>query len=159
MDKKVPKKNYLILLLLIITTILLTLFLMKTYNNKKKHVSKISFVSEIKANELDTYITESQEAIIYFTKVENEKLENELEEFTKEKNLSDKYVYIDLNIVEDKFYDEFYVKYLKESYNGDFEIIEPSIVIIRNGNLEKYLNNIKNRYQVEKFFLENGVIE
>lgn len=159
MEKKIPKKNYLILTILIVFTVLLTLFLMKTYNNNKKNVSKISFISEIKTNELETYTTESQEAIIYFIKTENEELEKELEKFTKKYNLEDTYVYIDLNNVEDKFYDEFYIKYLPESFNGNFEIKEPSIVIIRNGKVESYLNNIKNIYQIEKFFLENGVIE
>ena len=32
MEKKIPKKNYLILIILIVFTVLLTLFLMKTYN-------------------------------------------------------------------------------------------------------------------------------
>jgi len=159
MEKKIPKKNYLIIVILTIFTILLTLFLMKTYNNTKKNVSRISFVSEIKANELDAYITESQETIIYFVETKNEQLESELEKFTKENNLQDKYVYVDLNNVGDKFYENFYVKYVNETWSIDIKIKAPSIFIIRNGKIERYLNNIKSVYQIEKFFLESGVIE
>lgn len=161
MEKKIPKKNYVIVILISVFTILLTFFLMNKYNNNKS-VESITFVSEIKENELNNYVTERQEVIIYMSSSNNEnikELEEDLEKYTKKKNLKDEYVYLDLSKVDSNFYNEFYINYLNESYSGKFKIEEPSIVIIRNGKLESYLNNINSINQIKLFFEKNGVLE
>lgn len=160
MEKKIPIKNYFIVVLLIILTVSLTFYLMITYNNKDS--KSLSFVSQVKENELDSYITERQEVIIYMSSSNNKyikEFENELKKYTEDKNLKDLYVYLDLNDVSSNFYNEFYVKYLKESYTGTFEIKEPTIVIIRNGKIDSYLNNINDVNQVKDFFEKNEVLE
>lgn len=160
MEKKIPIKNYFIVVLLIILTVSLTFYLMMTYNNKDN--KSLSFVSQVKENELDSYITERQEVIIYMSSSNNKDtkgFENELKKYTEDKNLKDLYVYLDLNDVSSNFYNEFYVKYLNESYTGTFEIKEPTIVIIRNGKIDSYLNNINDVDQVKEFFEKNEVLE
>lgn len=161
MEKKIPKKNYIIVALISIFTILLTLFLMNKYNSNKTS-ENITFVSEIKENELNNYVTERQEVIIYMSSSTNEnikELENDLEKYTKKKNLKDEYVYLDLSKVDSNFYNEFYINYLNESYTGKFKIEEPSLIIIRNGKVESYLNKINNINQIKLFFEKNGVLE
>ena len=161
MEKKIPKKNYIIVALISIFTILLTLFLMNKYNSNKTS-ENITFVSEIKENELNNYVTERQEVIIYMSSSTNEnikELENDLEKYTKKKNLKDGYVYLDLSKVDSNFYNEFYINYLNESYTGKFKIEEPSLIIIRNGKVESYLNKINNINQIKLFFEKNGVLE
>ena len=160
MEKKIPIKNYVIVVLLIILTVSLTFYLMITYNSKDS--KSLSFVSQVKENELDSYITERQEVIIYMSSSNNKyikEFENELKKYTEDKNLKDLYVYLDLNDVSSNFYNEFYVKYLNESYTGTFEIKEPTIVIIRNGKIDSYLNNINDVDQVKELFEKNEVLE
>lgn len=71
--KKIPLKNYFIVGFLIIFTIFLTFYLMKKYDSVK--VKEINFVSEVKENELDSYITERQEVIIYMASSNNKGLD------------------------------------------------------------------------------------
>ncbi len=158
--KKIPLKNYFIVGFLIIFTIFLTFYLMKKYDSVK--VKKINFVSEVKENELDSYITERQEVIIYMASSNNKELDTfnkDLKKYTKDKNLKDLYVYLDLKNVSSNFYNKFNIKYLKEADNSVFNIKEPTFVIIRNGKMDSYLNNINSIEQVKEFFKKNEVLE
>ena len=106
MEKKIPIKNYFIVVLIAILTISLTFCLMITYNNKEKNT--LSFVSQVKENELDSYITERQEVVIYMASSNNKnikELEKDLKKYTEEKNLKDFYVYLDFR---DGFINIFY---------------------------------------------------
>lgn len=158
--KKIPLKNYFIVGFLIIFTIFLTFYLMKKYDSVK--VKKINFVSEVKENELDSYITERQEVIIYMASSNNKELDTfnkDLKKYTEDKNLKDLYVYLDLKNVSSNFYNKFNIKYLKEADNSVFNIKEPTFVIIRNGKMDSYLNNINSIEQVKEFFKKNEVLE
>lgn len=158
--KKIPLKNYFIVGFLIIFTIFLTFYLMKKYDSVK--VKEINFVSEVKENELDSYITERQEVIIYMASSNNKELDTfnkNLKKYTEDKNLKDLYVYLDLKNVSSNFYNKFNIKYLKEADNSVFNIKEPTFVIIRNGKMDSYLNNINSIEQVKEFFKKNEVLE
>ena len=158
--KKIPLKNYFIVGFLIIFTIFLTFYLMKKYDSVK--VKEINFVSEVKENELDSYITERQEVIIYMASSNNKELDTfnkDLKKYTEDKNLKDLYVYLDLKNVSSNFYNKFNIKYLKEADNSVFNIKEPTFVIIRNGKMDGYLNNINSIEQVKEFFKKNEVLE
>jgi len=158
--KKIPLKNYFIVGFLIIFTIFLTFYLMKKYDSVK--VKEINFVSEVKENELDSYITERQEVIIYMASSNNKGLDTfnkDLKKYTEDKNLKDLYVYLDLKNVSSNFYNKFNIKYLKEADNSVFNIKEPTFVIIRNGKMDSYLNNINSIEQVKEFFKKNEVLE
>lgn len=162
MKRKIPKKNYILVLLLSLSTIILTFILVNTYNNNKVSNKRINFISEIKENELKNYITETDEAIVYMSKSNNEKnnlLEEELKEYTLKQNLEDKYVYLDLSLVDNNFYNDFYLNYIKESYTGNFEIKEPTMVIINKGKVKTYINNIDKLEEIKDFFVNNGVVE
>ena len=100
--RKIPRKNYIYVLVLSFFTIALTFYLSTLYNNNKMSENKMSFVSEIKENELKNYLEETHEAIIYMSESKNKNnynLEQELEKYTKAYNLEDKYVYLDLSLV------------------------------------------------------------
>ena len=117
---------------------------------------------QIKENELKNYLEETHEAIIYMSESKNKNnynLEQELEKYTKAYNLEDKYVYLDLSLVSDKFYNEFYINYINEAYKGKFEIKNPTIVYIKNKTVVNYDNNITNIDQIKEFFNNNEVIE
>ncbi len=160
--KKIPKKNYIYVTILSFFTIILTFYLSNLYLVNKRSENKISFVSEIKENELKSYLDETHEIIIYMSESknkENDKLEEELKKYTQKNNLEDKYLYLDLSMVSSNFYNEFYVNYINEAYKGNFEIKDPTIIYIKNKKVESYNNNIKDINDVKKFFYENEVIE
>lgn len=160
--KKIPKKNYIYVTILSLFTIILTFYLSNLYLVNKRSENKISFVSEIKENELKSYLDETHEIIIYMSESknkENDKLEEELKKYTQKNNLEDKYLYLDLSMVSSNFYNEFYVNYINEAYKGNFEIKDPTIIYIKNKKVESYNNNIKDINDVKKFFYENEVIE
>lgn len=157
--KIIPKKNYIIVIFILIFTYILTFYLM---NNYKSNNNLLSFVSEIKYNEISDYITENQEVVIYMSLSNNKitkDLEKELEKLTIKKNLKNKYLYLNLNKANNNFYNEFYVNYIDEAREKEFEIKAPTIVLIENGRMTNYLNNINNIEQIEEFFKKTGVIE
>lgn len=160
--KKIPKKNYIYVTILSLFTIILTFYLSNLYLVNKRSENKISFVSEIKENELKSYLDETHEIIIYMSESknkENDKLEEELKKYTQKNNLEDKYLYLDLSMVSSNFYNEFYVNYINEAYKGNFKIKDPTIIYIKNKKVESYNNNIKDINDIKKFFYENEVIE
>lgn len=160
--KKIPKKNYIYVTILSLFTIILTFYLSNLYLVNKRSENKISFVSEIKENELKSYLDETHEIIIYMSESKNkanDKLEEELKKYTQKNNLEDKYLYLDLSMVSSNFYNEFYVNYINEAYKGNFEIKDPTIIYIKNKKVESYNNNIKDIKDIKKFFYENEVIE
>lgn len=160
--KKIPKKNYIYVTILSLFTIILTFYLSNLYLVNKRSENKISFVSEIKENELKSYLDETHEIIIYMSESKNkanDKLEEELKKYTQKNNLEDKYLYLDLSMVSSNFYNEFYVNYINEAYKENFEIKDPTIIYIKNKKVESYNNNIKDIKDIKKFFYENEVIE
>lgn len=85
MRKKISIKNYLLLLVIYILTILLSIFLSRKYSeNLNVAGSKTvmyNFLSQINASEIDNYILENPNAIIYVASTTDESLNNFEEEF------------------------------------------------------------------------------
>lgn len=161
MKRKIPKKNYIILIILSLITLLLTFFLVNKYKDDF-YDNKIKFVSEIKENEINDYAREGHEIIIYMSNSKNRKLrklEKDLKKYTEQNDLKEKFVYLDLYTVSNNFNNEFYVKFINESYNGSFEIKDPTIVIIDNEKVKTFTNDIKNIDDIKEFFNNNGVLE
>ena len=149
---KIPMKNYIILVLLSFFTVVLTFYLMNKY--VKTNNINIDFVSEIKENELDSYITEGHEVIVYMSKSDTndiKKFEKELKKYTIKKDLSNRYVYLNLNNVSDNFYNQFYIKYINESSNN-FKIEQPTFIYINDMKVKKYINNVNDIKIVQHFF-------
>ena len=156
--KKIPLKNYLIVLILSVATVFLTFYFANNYK-KNKIVQKINFLSEIKQNELNSYISERSDVIIFMTYIDNDDLIKNLKKYLKENELKSEFVYIDLNEVNNNFYNEFYVNYVNEASNKSFEIKNSTLVFIENGTINSYINNIKYIEQVKNFFESNELID
>lgn len=156
--KKIPLKNYLIVLILSVATVFLTFYFANNYK-KNKIVQKINFLSEIKQNELNSYISERSDVIIFMTYIDNDDLIKNLKKYLKENELKSEFVYIDLNEVNNNFYNEFYVNYVNEASNKSFEIKNSTLVFIENGTINSYINNIKYIEQVKSFFESNELID
>ena len=99
--RKIPFKNYIYYVLLIIVTILLTLFLSNSYLDKKKKESEFyNYSNKITWKELDEFIIENPDAILYIgNKYDNgnKDFEKQLEEKIEELNIKEKIVFINFN--------------------------------------------------------------
>lgn len=97
--KKTNSKNYIILVILLIVTVFLTLTLVSVYKSKEKFASEFYNLSnKITVDELEEYIIENPDSIIYISDkydLTKEDFEMKLNNKLKELNLEEKFVYID----------------------------------------------------------------
>ena len=101
--RKVPTKNYIYLFIIIIASIALMLYILewyKTYNESKLNTGILNnYLQVINYNELDDYIVENKNAVIYVTILGNEeirKFENNFKNTIMDNNLRDKMLYLDI---------------------------------------------------------------
>lgn len=99
----VPKKNYIYLLLILLGTILLLIYIYKwyeTYNESKLNTSIMNeYLTVINYNELDNYIIENKDAVIYVSVLGNEDIKRFEKKFKNdivENNLKNSILYLDL---------------------------------------------------------------
>ena len=98
--REVPKKNYIIMLIIIITIVLVTIFLSNIYNNRFQKTSVLyNYLSEIKKKDLDSYLVEKPEIIIYASNKynnSNEEQEKKLMQQIIDNNIYEYIVYLNL---------------------------------------------------------------
>lgn len=162
MKRQIPTKNYVILMLLSLFTILLVFGLVNLYNkNNHKEQTAMTFLLKIKENELRNYITENRDTIIYMASSNKEKtkeVETNLKDYILNNDLSNDIVYLDLSEVSEHFYTDFSNNYLNQSSKLDL-LKEPVIVIIDDGKVTDYLNNLETEEQLKAFLKSNEEIE
>jgi len=152
--RKIPTKNYIILGIVIIVTILILYYLymwLIAYNETKLNKPILDkYMNVINYNELDDYLVENPNTIIYVSVLENQEIRDfEIEFKNSLKNNKVKYdlLYLDLTdeLQDSKLSDDVKNKYLFNSLNlSDV----PCIVVIQDGGL-KYIYSLKdNDYDV-----------
>lgn len=142
--REIPKKNYIIMFFIILLVVIITIFLSSTYKNRVRKVSTMyNFLSEIKFKDLDIYLLENPNTIIYISNkydLKNKELENELKEQIVEFNLQDNFVY--LNIDEDNFD---YLETFNSKYDGNLSTKKiPVVVVMESGKVLNYYYEIDN---------------
>jgi len=142
MDRKKLKDYFIIVVLLVVFSVLLILILNKNY---KSDLLKI--MPQINYNELDNYILDNYESIIYLgNKDVSNRFEQELLEYIKNKNINIIYMYVNKKDL----------KNIKEKYNiSDLKI--PNILIFKNGNIEYIKYNKIDIKTIDSFFDRNEV--
>ena len=118
-EKKVTIKSYLILATTFMLTIGITIYLCecyKVYDESKKETPIIrGTLSEITSEELEHYVQENQNCVVYMCTASNQvcrDYEEKLKKLIKKKNLQEDIVYLNLsNIEQDKFINSFNDKY------------------------------------------------
>jgi hypothetical protein len=104
--KKVEEKNYIIFAFIVVITFALLFIIKGCYKAYKDHQLKIpiilDYVNEIKYEELNNYLVETPDFVLY-TCVPHEKecreFEKKFKDVIKEHNLKDKIVYLNLDSV------------------------------------------------------------
>lgn len=146
--REVPKKNYIIMLIIIISIIIVTIFLSNLYNTRFKKTSVLyNYLSEIKKKDLDSYLIEKPDIIIYASNKYNNSFELQEEKIMQEimdNNIYDYFVYLNLEDKKLNIFNE-----LNKKYNGNLKNQLPVLIIFENGV-------IKNAYyDLEQINFEN----
>lgn len=145
--REVPLKNYIYLFLILLGSILLLIYIYTwydTYNKNKLNTSIMhEYLTVINYNELDNYMVENKDAIIYVSILGNEDINNFERKFKSviiENNLKNTILYLDItneNI-------ESATKKLK------IEQEFPYLVVYTNGNITDTYNIKENKYSSKK---------
>lgn len=157
--RKVPTKNYIYLSLILLGSILFLIYVYTWYNAYNQNKLNISIMNEyltvINYNELDNYISENQNAIIYVSILGNEEINHFEKKFKNtivDNNLKNNILYLDLTN-EDRIAT---TKTLKIDQNF------PYLVVYTNGQITDTYNIVENNYstkKIEKYLNRIGATE
>lgn len=153
----IPKKNYVILAIIIVLTIMLTYYFymwINAYNENKINKPILDkYMEVINYNELDNYIIENPDSIIYVSVLEDEKIRNfekKLKNVLKSKELDSVILYLDIT---DDIKDKKVKKDMIDKFSINSISIEdvPCVLVIRDGKLRSIYSVASNNYSVDKF--------
>lgn len=173
MEKKreVPKKNYYLLALLLICTVALVCFLANWYlvDQQTKYTGVItSVLSEVKEDELSSYLVDNTNVIIYFASSKDAGLkgfEEEFKNYINKEELKDQIIYVDTSTITDSsFYKKIEEKYFDASLKKKKITLSyiPNLTIFRDGKVKSIMvtyDDEINLDMVKEYFQKNGVIE
>ena len=144
---EIPKKNYIYLLLILLGTILLLIYIYKwydTYNESELNTSIMNeYLTVINYNELDNYIIENKDAVIYVSILGNEKInrfERKFKNAILDNNLKNEILYLDLTN------ENIYSVTKKLQIDENF----PHLVVYTNGIITDTYNIKENNYSSNK---------
>ena len=163
-EKEIPLKNYILLSIVLILTIVVVIyfFLWKNTYEKSKLQTPIldDYLLVINYNELNNYLVENKDAIIYVSKLNNENIrlfENKFKNIINKNNLNNKILYLDLT---EELKENNIVKEINKKYGKEMTEV-PTIVIIKDGKISSSYNIKENNYNIkllEKYLEKEDVI-
>lgn len=163
-EKEIPLKNYVLLSIVLILTIVVVIyfFLWKNTYEKSKLQTPIldDYLLVINYNELNNYLVENKDAIIYVSKLNDESIrlfENKFKNIINKNNLNNKILYLDLT---EELKENNIVKEINKKYGKEMTEV-PTIVIIKDGKISSSYNIKENKYNIkllEKYLEKEDVI-
>ena len=164
-EKEIPLKNYILLSIVLILTIVvvINLFLWKNTYEKNKLQTPIldDYLLVINYNELNNYLVENKDAIIYVSKLNDESIrlfENKFKNIINKNNLNNKILYLNLT---EELKENNIVKEINKKYGKEMTEV-PTIVIIKDGKISSSYNIKENNYNIkllEKYLGKEDLIE
>ena len=150
--RKVPKKNYVILAIVFIVTILLVYYLYMWYDayreNKLNKAILDKYMLVINYNELDNYLIENPDTIVYVSVLENQEVrefEKKLKSKLKNKLIEQNVLYMDITDYLDN-------EEIMNEMNKKYSINEvPLLLVIDNGILKSIYNVSEKGYDIDDF--------
>ena len=153
-EKNIPLKNYIILAVVLILSIILVIYFYMWYNEYEE--SKLNtmimdkYLQVINYNELNNYLVENKDAVIYSSVLEDQKIrhfEKKFKNIIIKNSLNNDILYLDLT---EELKDKNITKDIKETYNINNQDIAntPSIMIFKDGNLYSIYNIKDNNYNI-----------
>ena len=157
-------KSYLILILSFIVGISLCIYAFSWYkvidNNKKNTPIIRGTLTEINSKELDNYLLENSNTVLYLCTSNNVRCRNYEKDFKKiinSKSLKDYIVYVNLTGIDQvKFVKEFNQKY---TYKNKLKTSYPALIVFKDGEIVDLIeyskgNKLTSKKTIE--FLENN---
>lgn len=164
--RKIPKKNYIFLSILSVVTILFSVYVMNWYKTSKEYSAEESlmtdFLGEVKESEIENYILENPEVVIYVASEQNEnikKFEKKLKEYLIKEDLKSHFIYLNCNNLSSDFITTFQKKY----FNGALKKVYfpyPNLWLVDDGEVVDVLYRINQELDikdVDQFLKKNGV--
>lgn len=155
MERKIPLKNYILLAVTLIITIILVIYFYmwkQTYDNTKINTMLMDkYIQKINYNELNDYLVENKNTVIYSSVLGNTKTKNFEEKLTKvieENSLSNSLLYLDLTeeLKNKQIKKEILEKYPELNNN----IKAPLIIVFNNEKITSIYNIKDNNYNIDK---------
>lgn len=154
--RKIPFKNYVFLgVVLVVSMLILYYFYLwvDAYNESKLNKPIMNkYMDVINYNELDTYLIENPDTIIYVSILENKEIrdfEKNFKKLFKKKKINNDILYLDIteDIKNEEIKNELSNKYMINSVS----ILDvPVIIVIENGNVKSIYSISENNYDVDK---------
>ena len=162
--REIPIKNYVILSVIILISLLIVMYFNTwfTLYNKEKNNTRIldDYLTVINYNEIDNYLVENPDSIIYVSIRNDDRVRNferELKSSIKNNKISKKMLYMDIT---DQLNDKKISKELKNKYSlGYANILDvPNILVFEDGKLNFIYSISENGYNIKKvqLFLEKN---
>lgn len=165
--REVPVKNYVILLGVILGSLLLLYYFYKwfdTYEESRLNMRIMdSYMQVINNNEIDDYLTENPDSIIYVSVLQNKEI-REFEKLVKqkyrEKLIEKDILYLDIT----ELNDDAKIKLANKYYYNNLSIVDvPCLLVFNDGVVEAIYSVKDNNYDIDSFVmyinqvkLENG---
>ena len=163
--RKIPKKNYVILgVVILFTMFLLYYFYMwvDVYKESKINIPIMDkYMSVINYNELDNYIVENPNTIVYVSVLENEEIrefEKKFKNKYKNKEIDNEVLYMN---VTSEFKDSDIKKEIKSKYSlGNVDVTDvPCILVFYDGVVSSIYSVEDNDYDINKLMVYINNIE
>lgn len=147
MERKIPRKNYIIYSIIVIITISLVMYLNEWYKAYKSNELTNSYISqyinEINYEEFENLTLENTNIIVYVGEKNSEKcikLEKDLYKIIKKYSLKDETVFLNVTDIDNinKITNKYNIDNLKTNLNV------PSIAIIKDSKITDILNSDEN---------------
>lgn len=161
-EREIPFKNYIILALVLILTIIGVIYIFMWYSSKEKSKLELpildDYIMSINYNELNDYIVENKDAVIY-TSVLNDinirLFENKFKNIIVKNNLNSSILYLDLT---DEIKDNNVLLNMEKKYGTKVDI--PSVMVFKDGVLIDVYNIKEDNYNIKKLekYLEKEVV-
>ncbi len=157
-ERKIPFKNYFLLAVTLILTIIVAIYFFVWHNNNEENNLKLPIMDKylrvINYNELDNFLVENKDSVIYISILNNKEIRNFEKKFKvliNDYSLNSSILYLNLN---EKTNDTFKLE------NKSIQV--PSIIIYKNGEIISYFNIKENNYNInslEKYLIEEEIIK
>ena len=160
--RKIPFKNYIILGIVFVVTIMLFYLWVDAYKESKVNMPILDkYMTVINYNELNNYIVENPDTLVYVSVLENEEIrvfEKQLKSKYKKDKISKDILYMD--ITEDML-DENVKNEMSRSYSlNNLDITNVPCVLLFEDGLLKSIYSVKdNAYDIERFVIYIDNIE
>lgn len=155
-EKNIPIKNYVLLAVVLILTISLVIYFYMWHSayeeNKLNTMIMDKYLQVINYNELNNYLIENKDSVIYSSVLEDQEIRNFEKKFKtiiSKNSLNNQILYLDLT---EELKDSNITKEIKETYYlNDKDITNtPSIIIFRDGKINSIYNIKEDNYDIDK---------